>query len=160
MSLFKDKRAGFTLLELMIVIIILGVLTTLISGNFLNSLKKGRDARRKEELQSIQKALELYYEDKRAYPLTAQVVFGSSLCETAACVSGEKIYMLPIPQDTNPACNYYYTSTDGTQYQLYSSLENTNDIGPGVKQSGYGNNCGASSACLCRFGLSSPNVTP
>ncbi len=151
----RKGTSAFTLLELMIVIVILGVLAGLISGNFINSLKKGRDTRRKEDLQNIQKALELYYEDKKAYPNTNQLIFGSPLCETNPCGS-TKTYMQLIPKDTNPACNYYYVS-DGTQYQLYSYLENDQDQGPGVKQSGYSNSCGT---CTCKFGVSSSNIAP
>ncbi|PIP15252.1 hypothetical protein COX47_00635, partial [Candidatus Roizmanbacteria bacterium CG23_combo_of_CG06-09_8_20_14_all_35_49] len=58
------NRKAFTLIELLLVIIILGVLATLIIGNFFTSLKKGRDARRKGDLEQIQRALEMYYEDK------------------------------------------------------------------------------------------------
>jgi len=62
------NKKGFTLIELLLVIIILGFLTSLIAGNFFTSLKKGRDARRKGDLEQIQRALEMYYEDNRAYP--------------------------------------------------------------------------------------------
>src|SRR3990167_1589898 len=128
-------QKGFTLLELLIVIIILGVLATLISGNFLNSLKKGRDTRRKADLQNMQKALELYYEDKKAYPLTNQIVFGNPFCETnpASSCGTEKIYMQQLPTESTAGCTYAYQS-DGTAYQLYSMIENDDDQGQGVIQ--------------------------
>lgn len=157
MKIRKRSQQGFTLIELMIVIIILGVLTTLISGNFLNSLKKGRDARRKGDLQNIQKALELYYEDVKAYPTT--VTFGDQLCHpNLGCdTSTGKVYMQKIPVDPSSGYDYYYISPDGTDYKLYSCIENEHDQGQGVLQAGYNNNCGN---CECKFGLSSSNVTP
>ena len=54
------NKKGFTLIELLLVIIILGVLSALITGNFFTSLKKGRDAKRKADLEQTQRALEMY----------------------------------------------------------------------------------------------------
>jgi len=78
------NKKGFTLIELLVVIIVLGVLAALISGNFFTSLKKGRDAKRKADLEQIQRALEMYYEDKKAYP-TFTFPFGGKLCENYPC---------------------------------------------------------------------------
>lgn len=157
-----SSQKGFTLLELLIVIIILGVLATLISGNFLNSLKKGRDTRRKADLQNMQKALELYYEDKKAYPLTNQIVFGNPLCETnpASSCGTEKIYMQQLPTESTAGCQYAYES-DGTAYQLYSLIENDDDQGRGVIQEDDGGYAGTNCGCgVCEFGISSSNSTP
>jgi len=143
------KVKGFTLIELLIAIVILGVLSALISGNFFSSLKKGRDARRKADLEQIQRAVEMYYEDKRSYPAT--IIFGTSLTDSA---SG-KIYMQKVPNDPISGNNYVYQS-DGTYYKLYSCIENNLDQGPGVNQNGYtGTNCGNCGAC--KYGISSPN---
>jgi type II secretion system protein G len=149
-------KKSFTLIEILIVIVILGILTSLISGNFISSLKKGRDARRKSDLKQIQNALEMYYEDKKTYPTS--ISFGNKLCETTSCVSGEKIYMQKVPNDPNSNFTYYYQS-DGTYYRLYSCIENNLDQGSGVNQSGYsGTNCGGCG--VCKFEITSPNVQP
>ena len=143
----------------MIAIVILGVLSALISGNFITSLKKGRDARRKADLEQIQRALEMYYEDKRAYPTQAAASgfpFGGKFCETPTCSSNEKIYMQKVPNDPVNSYSYQYQS-DGTYYRLFSCIENTLDQGPGVKQTGYtGTNCG--SCGVCKYGISSSNT--
>ncbi|MDH7476148.1 MAG: prepilin-type N-terminal cleavage/methylation domain-containing protein [Microgenomates group bacterium] len=153
------KTKGFTLIEILIVIAILGILTLLISGNFITSLKKGRDARRKTDLEQIQRALEMYYEDKKAYPTPAGsygLPFGGQLIDS---VTG-KIYMQKLPQDPLTSNSYNYQS-DGTYYKLYSCLENKLDLGPGVKvvgetQSDYGLPCGACGNC--NYGISSSNL--
>lgn len=147
----KTKKS-FTLIELMVVISILGILATLISGNFINSLKKSRDARRKADLQSIQKGLEMYYEDKRSYPTS--INFGASLSDPT---SG-KIYIPKIPNDPVSNNTYLYES-DTNSYRLYSCIENNLDQGPGVNQNGYpGKNCGACG--LCKFQVVSSNISP
>lgn len=154
-------KKGFTLLEILIVISILGILATLISGNFITSLKKGRDARRKTDLKQIQNALEMYYEDKKTYP--SFNIFanpGYKLCETKidSNCGNEKVYMQKIPSDPAPNYSYYYQS-NGVSYRLYSCIENNLDQGPGVNQAGYsGTNCGGCG--LCKFEVTSPNLAP
>jgi len=145
-------KKAFTLLELLIAIVILGVLAALISGNFITSLKKGRDAKRKADLSNIQKALEMYYEDKKSYP--DSIIFGSSLSDP----DSGKIYIQIIPKDPISTNTYVYQSNN-TSYQLYSCIENNLDQGPGVKQDGYtGTNCGGCG--LCKYGVSSSNTSP
>ncbi len=157
------NKKGFTLIELLLVIIILGVLSALISGNFFTSLKKGRDAKRKADLEQTQRALEMYYEDKKAYPLTADLTFGTSLSDPVS----EKIYMQKVPNDPISGKSYQYLSADGTSYKLFGCLENILQILPYVS-SGYSytsDNCGsckdqAEADVLCVWGVSSTNISP
>ncbi len=146
--------SGFTLIELLIVIGILGILATVISGNFLTSLKRGRDTRRKADVQQIQKAFELYYEDVTAYPVDT-ALDEDSLCHPDGCDT--RNYMQVIPKDPTTGQAYAYV-TDGnmTYYKLYSCLENTQDQGSGVDQDGWGPSCGACGAC--KFKIESSNA--
>lgn len=162
----KINLSAFTLIELMIVIAILGVLATLISGNFITSLKKGRDARRKTDLEQIQRALEMYYEDNKAYPAIISYTGGQ-----LKHPSIDKTYMQKVPDDPKSGCDYFYSpvTIDGQVgstvigYKLYSYLENSLDLGPGVAksdgvQSTYnGTTCGTCRAC--RYGISSSDQT-
>lgn len=157
-------KKAFTLLEIMIVIAIMGILATLISGNLINSMKRGRDAKRKEDLHQIQKALEMYYEDNSAYPVT--LTFGSALTHPDASLN--RIYMQKLP--TDPSSNYSYKyfgdmlsgSAKVNAYRLYSALENDQDSGPDTNNpNGYaGTECCATCtgiAKTCKFGLASYN---
>jgi len=153
------NKKGFTLMELMIVIVILGVLVALIAGNFFSSLKKGRDARRKTDLEQIQRAVEMYYEDKRNYP-TFSFPFGGKLCETVSCLATEKIYMQVVSNDPISTNNYLYQSSDGSYYRLFSCIENSLDQGAGVSQTGYSGNPDCGNCGLCKYTISSPNITP
>ena len=122
-------KSGFTLIELLVVIMILGILAALISGNFITSLKKGRDAKRKGDLEQTQRALEMYYEDKKAYPVTAGLTFGSKLCENNPCGASDKVYMQKLPNDPISGKSYEYNLTSGS-YRLYACLENNQQILP------------------------------
>lgn len=148
------SRNGFTFIELMLVIIIMGILAALISGNFLTSLKKGRDSKRKIDLGHIASSLELYYSDKQTYP-TPPLPYADQLCETNPC-GATRVYMEKVPADQNGAFLYDYES-DGTYFKLYSCIENDLDAGSGVDQGGYaGTNCGACGEC--KYKITSPNT--
>lgn len=166
--LFLYMKKGFTLIELLIVIIILGVLAALITGNFFTSLKKGRDAKRKGDLEQIQRALEMYYEDKRTYP-TFAFPFGGKFCETSLCASTEKVYMQKVPDDPVSGKDYEYLTTSGTDYKLFACLENNLQMLPYIS-SGYTTStmtsCGScqdsdgADVSNCVWGISSSNISP
>lgn len=63
---------GFTLLELLVVIGIIGILISLITVSFTSAQKSGRDSRRRQDLTSIQNAMEQYYaQNNFTYPACA-----------------------------------------------------------------------------------------
>ncbi|MDO8611073.1 MAG: prepilin-type N-terminal cleavage/methylation domain-containing protein [bacterium] len=164
------NKKAFTLLELMIVIVILGVLAALISGNFITSLKKGRDAARKSDLEQVQKALEMYYEDNRAYPVAGSSITtgeinlsgnaGSQFCHPSLGCSSTtgKVYMQKLPVDPKSSCNYFYVheTSNGEGYSLYSTLENNLDTGKGTGTYST-TDCGGATTCPCKYKLGSAN---
>lgn len=59
---FKIKNSsGYTLFELLVSISIIAVLVAVATASYSGAQKKARDARRIEDLNSIQKAAEMYY---------------------------------------------------------------------------------------------------
>jgi prepilin-type N-terminal cleavage/methylation domain-containing protein len=67
MTSLRRKR-GFTLIELMVVIAIIGLLATIITASLSTARAKGRDAKRIADIKTIQTALDLYYNDNYKYP--------------------------------------------------------------------------------------------
>lgn len=57
------KKTGFTLIEILIVVAIIGILSTMGLMAFQKSLQRSRDARRIAEIKSLQGAAEQYYAD-------------------------------------------------------------------------------------------------
>ena len=153
------KNKGFTLLELLVVISLLAILATIIINSFTNTLKKGRDSRRKQDLEEISKALELYNDDNSSYP--ASLSWGNPMSDPD---TPAKFYMRKIPQDPSNSggLTYYYqtgtTAAIGSWYKLYSCLENDQDASystyVGTICSSETDNCQT-----CHFGISSPNTT-
>lgn len=94
---FKTNKNGFTLLELLIVIALVAALTLTGFTNYFSSLKKGRDAKRKQDLKFIQQAMEQYYSVcKFSYPALAS----SQGDDLPTSVSG-----------TTPTCDTNYSFT-------------------------------------------------
>ena len=63
------NKKGFTLIELIVVIAIIGTLTGLIVNNLNDARARARDAKRKQDLGSFKTALRLYYNDNQTYPV-------------------------------------------------------------------------------------------
>ena len=64
-------QAGFTIIELLIVIAIIGILATLVLTNFQGAQAKGRDTVRKNDINSLYQKLEEYYNENGSYPGSA-----------------------------------------------------------------------------------------
>lgn len=61
-------KRGFTLVEVLTVILIIGILTTITTYTYNSSLTRSRDSQRQTDLKSIQNTLEQFYLDNRTYP--------------------------------------------------------------------------------------------
>lgn len=64
----RASQAGFTLLELMIVMIIIGILAAVAVPAYLQSVKKAKEAVLREDLQVLRKAIDSYTVDKQKAP--------------------------------------------------------------------------------------------
>jgi prepilin-type N-terminal cleavage/methylation domain-containing protein len=60
---FSKKQLGFTLLELLVVISIIGILIGLSAVSYTTAQKRGRDARRTGDLKAMQSVYEQFYAD-------------------------------------------------------------------------------------------------
>ena len=63
-----NRQRGFTLLEIMIVVVILGVLGTMILPNILGRPDEARQVKARQDISAIEAALELYRLDNFNYP--------------------------------------------------------------------------------------------
>lgn len=103
------RSNGFTLLELLTVIAIIGILITVATASYSFAQKKARDSRRQGDLKAIQNALELYYsENSSSYPTS----------------SGSLSTYLPsgVPLDPKGG-SYNYVSLTVSAYQVCADLE-------------------------------------
>lgn len=175
----RQTQAGFTLIELIVVMAIIGVLAAITVGSFSSSQLRGRDSRRKSDLSQIARALETYYNDRGVYPtdttageivgcgttaLPTTCAWGQPFQQRATGATTDTIYMVTLPSDPKaPNAAYFYdAAANQRSYQLYARLENTEDNG--VPKDGSGDPqiysgllCGDDA---CNYGISSTNTTP
>lgn len=142
MKKLKVINKGFTLVELLIVVGIIGILATLLMANFIGVRQRARDAQRKSDLRQIQSAIEIYRSDINSYPGAPLPACGSALTGG----SPASTYMQKIPCDPNGTSyynsgKYYYTSGSNT-YSLGACLENSADSqGTSTAPPGGGSGC-------------------
>ncbi len=68
----RNREAGFTLIELMVVVIILGILAGLVIPKIVGKPEEARRVKAKIQIQNFKKALRLFYLDNGFYPSTEQ----------------------------------------------------------------------------------------
>jgi general secretion pathway protein G len=67
-----SRRKGFTLIELMIVVVILGLLATIVMPKMLSRPDQARRVKAKADIRSIQSALALFKTDTGRFPTTSE----------------------------------------------------------------------------------------
>lgn len=68
----RPQQRGFTLIEIMVVIVILGVLASLVVPRIMSRPDEARVVAAKQDIATLMQALKLYKLDNRSYPTTAQ----------------------------------------------------------------------------------------
>ncbi len=68
----KNDMRGFTLIELMVVIVILGILAGLVLPRFMGRTEEAKKTKAKLQIENLESALKLYKLDNGAYPTTDQ----------------------------------------------------------------------------------------
>lgn len=113
------REAGFTLIEIMVVIAIIGILATLIVPNIMGRPDEARATAAKHDVGTINQALKLYRLDTGRYPTTEQGI--KALVERP---TSEPIpqnwktggYLSSVPKD--PWGNAYHYSNPGTRGEI------------------------------------------
>lgn len=126
LNLVNKKQTGFTIVELLIVIIVIGILAALVLNTFQGVQARARDTERRTDVNSIATQLEAYYADFGHYPDgSAAVTCGDG---TGACaltvLTGRGLDAEALNDPNNNAMNvganpgtdneYYYDVTGAT----------------------------------------------
>lgn len=130
-------RRGFTFIELLVVITIILLLTSVGLVSYQSANRNARDNKRKADLEQVRSALEIYRADNGSYPA------GDWSAMFSALSSG---YLNQEPQDPK-GYSYYYNSAGNTSYTICAYLEGSS---PGTCGSA---SCGSET---CNYGLTEP----
>lgn len=68
----RQQLSGFTLIEVMVVVVILGILASIIVPKIMDKPAEARIVKAKQDIRAIQSALEMYKLDNFVYPTTDQ----------------------------------------------------------------------------------------
>ena len=125
-SLYKKaslrKQSGFTLIEIMIVIVILGILASIVVPNIMESPDKARIVKAKQDIRTLEGALNLYKLDNFNYPSTDQgleALVDKPIGQPEAKNWKKNGYIKKLPKD--PWGNeYLYLSSESSDIQIFS----------------------------------------
>lgn len=154
-----DGRLGFTMIEILVVLMIIAVLSTLGVNSFAASQMKARDLIRKTDLANMAKPLEAYFNDHGEYPTATHGFIGGDDGEAIAwgealVDANGTVYVTQLPED--PRFNQYFYQSDGDQWALYALLENAHD--PDI-QPVYANTDCTDNGDDCNFRVTSTNFS-
>lgn len=133
---FHTKSNGFTLVELMVAIAVIGILVSVSIIGIPNIQKRARDSQRLSDLRQLQSILEKEINSEaKAYPVSDE----NSQIKDHPWGSVWQKHNYYVPKDPLPTQSYVYIS-DGEKYQLYAKFEDiksfpafacSNPCGPG-----------------------------
>ncbi|HEX5278263.1 MAG TPA: type II secretion system major pseudopilin GspG [Fluviicoccus sp.] len=129
-----SMQRGFTLIEVMVVVVILGILAAVIVPNVIGKDEQARITTTKSSLASIANALEMYRLDNHKYPTTQEGLDALVNKPASAKVFPDGGYLKGLPSDAwdNPF-QYVSPGQAGRKYDIYS-------FGPDGQEGGEGEN--------------------
>lgn len=141
MTSLKTKQTGFTIVELLIVIVVIGILAALVITTFNGIQQKGRDTERQTDIKAVHGQLEAAFAQLGYYPTLAELTnnasdyrtnnmrgldegalvdpSGSTISGTAATAGSRTYSYIPSPANCDNAAPETYC----TGYVLSAGLE-------------------------------------
>lgn len=131
------RKLGFTLIEILIVIAIMGILTVITVSQFTTAKVKARDVARKSDLNTVAKALNTFFADYGRFPKIGDgdnidiynLMFNNDEFKDSSGYSYVKVMPRENGKNLLPFC--YVVTDDQKKFALFSALENENDINYG-----------------------------
>jgi general secretion pathway protein G len=129
----RHLTPGFTLIELMIVVVILGVLATMVMPKILDKPEQARRTKAKVDLRAIQSALAMFKTDTGRFPTTAEGLH-ALVANPGIRGYGQEGYLERVPAD--PWGNKYIYLSPGVHNKDYDLVS----YGKDGEQGGTGDN--------------------
>jgi type II secretion system protein G len=123
----NQTRAGFTIVELLIVIVVIAILAAITVVAYNGIQQRAKDSQRKSDIAAITKALELYYIDNGRYPAGSGSTTINASWSTTADASWQNLatalapYSAKLPTDPISTPSAAVTSGTGYNYAYYAN---------------------------------------
>jgi general secretion pathway protein G len=132
------KKSGFTMIELLIVIVIMGILSAIAVTNLVGARQRAADSQKKSNLNQLRIALHSYYATYHHYPVNGNPVGfafmacgvgGDDSCATSTSFTADGTeYMSKLPRNTGGQYEFrYYSCNDNDDFRLKINLSTTSD---------------------------------
>jgi type II secretion system protein G len=122
-----QTQRGFTIVELLIVIVVIGILAAITIVAYNGIQKRASDTRRRSDIEIITKALEMYYIDVGRYPAgSGSTTINASWSTTADAswqnlINALKPYVATLPSDPISTPGVAVTGSSGYNYAYYAN---------------------------------------
>jgi len=135
----RINRPGFTLVELLIVIIVIAVLAAIAIPKFVNSSARSKEASLHADLKLVRDGIELFHNDTGFYPavLTDLAVIvapangkdSTGTAQTITAINWKGPYLATLPDDPVSGNALTYSVTSPTVGQVNSSMSGADSAG-------------------------------
>lgn len=124
------SQAGFTLIEIMVVVVILSILAMLVVPKVMNRPEQARVVKAKQDILAIESALDLYKLDNGNYPTTEQGLSALvSRPSSEPSPQNWQPYLKRLPQDPWGHAYHYASPGEHGQFDIYTLGNSGQDEG-------------------------------
>jgi general secretion pathway protein G len=138
----RARERGFTLIEIMVVVVIIGLLAAFIVPQVMGRVDEARVTKVKGDVQMLETALSMYRLDTARYPNTQQGLLALVTKPEDPTVRNWKPggYLSRVSKDPwGNEYRYVYPGTKGREYDLYSLGPDGQEGSPDTDQDNVGN---------------------